>query len=719
MKRLLLLSLASLAAICAIAADKTLYLNTGGTGLWGADNATFAIWHWDANGNSSWSAMMTKVDGDLYKATIPATSTNVIFVRMMSGTTTPSWEAKWNQTEDLQYGSYDTFTITAWGSDKSVGNWSSSTGEGGTHYTSQAPQNCPDIILQAFYYDSYSTDGIGRVFGDTRWSTLVKQVPSLAESFDIIWLPPSAMSVGGTGYIPKQYSNQSSDWGTAAQLNTLIKSLHASGAKVMADIVVNHLGNNDSWCGFYQQDFGEYGSFQPQANWVTANDEMNYTDASGSCKGKGTVWDDGYGDGQNYDAARDLAHDKSEVREMCRAYLKWMHDKVGYDAWRYDFGKGFHGSHEDDYNRSSGAYFAVVEYWDGVSAIENILNDASWNMYAFDFPTKYKINTGIGDGNYPDLLCSGLICSHPNHAVTFIDNHDTFRRDHDGTLQDNGEFMGNNGSIGNYANRTVQAYAFILSMPGVPCVFYPHWYTFPSQIKAFCDARHRACVHSGSSCSDEAGDGYYKATITGTGGGAIKLFIGPNSNYGNTPSGYTKAYVGENCGVYYKQSSDYKERQPDIDPDIYDDYYLIGYIDNTDLTDALPQYRFSKAGELKTRFNTDAYVYFKNDASDTYYMTQHYIPAGTYTGLFQVSEYGNGIAEKMFAPKDKDLTYTLHSNGDDTFTLSYTISDITTGMEDLSSSPQGEDRGRLILRDGHIYLLRGDKTYTLIGQEVH
>lgn len=43
---------------------------------------------------------------------------------------------------------------------------------------------------------------------------------------------------------------------------------------------------------------------------------------------------------------------------------------------------------------------------------------------------------------------------------------------------------------------------------------------------------------------------------------------------------------------------------------------------------------------------------------------------------------------------------------------------ITTDIENTSSSLQGEDRGRLILRDGQIFILRGDKVYTLQGQKI-
>jgi hypothetical protein len=40
------------------------------------------------------------------------------------------------------------------------------------------------------------------------------------------------------------------------------------------------------------------------------------------------------------------------------------------------------------------------------------------------------------------------------------------------------------------------------------------------------------------------------------------------------------------------------------------------------------------------------------------------------------------------------------------------------GLDEISSSLQGGDRGRLILRDGQIFILRGEKVYTLTGQEV-
>jgi hypothetical protein len=45
-------------------------------------------------------------------------------------------------------------------------------------------------------------------------------------------------------------------------------------------------------------------------------------------------------------------------------------------------------------------------------------------------------------------------------------------------------------------------------------------------------------------------------------------------------------------------------------------------------------------------------------------------------------------------------------------------SEVPQGLEEISSSLQGGDRGRLILHDGQIFILRGEKEYILTGQEV-
>ena len=416
-------------------------------------------------------------------------------------------------------------------------------------YGTAVPGNCPDVVFQCFYWDSYEDKGYGR----TKWKDLLSdgQAAEIGQWFDLVWLPPMSKSSGGTGYHPICYSKLDSDWGTKANLQALIATLHLNGAKVVADIVINHADGQNSWCKFAEMDFGSYGKFQPTAAWICKSDEMNSSpDAGDDCKGKATGdYDDGYGDEANYAASRDWDHNNEQVRQMFRAYLKWMRNEVHVEGFRYDYCKGFHNSHINDYNKAAGAYFSVMEMWDGnPDVLQQHLNDAGWNTLTFDFATKYQaFNQGIAADNYGALKGAGLLgAGKGKYAVTFLDSHDSFQRD------DN-EFCGKNNSM-KYPGKIQQCYAYLLSMPGVPLVFYPHWVKFKEQIKPMLNARYKAGVHSESPVSDEAGAGFYKATITGS-NGEIKVFIGPNSGYKDTPSGFTKAVVGENYGVYYKMNS--------------------------------------------------------------------------------------------------------------------------------------------------------------------
>ena len=425
---------------------------------------------------------------------------------------------------------------------------------------SSVPSECEDVMLQAFYYDSYRDGAPGDVvisgtttLGNTKWATLLNQSGEIGTYFDLVWLPPSGKSEGGTGYHQTQYSNQNSDWGKQTELLEFINRMHAAETKVVADIVINHAGCKSSWCDFYPQNFGEYGTFQPDASWICSTDEVNYNPEAGTWQGKATGTDDGgYNMQDNYASARDWAHAKPEVQEMMKAYLKWMKEVIGFDGWRYDYAQGFKGKYIDMYNSAAANYFSVVEFWNGdMNNIKNYLQDVNWNTLAFDFGTKYSAIQGIADGDYAKCKGSGLLgAGLSKFAVTFVDSHDTYFGCQGGR-DNNDEIAGCGNSMkDSNKDRVLGANAFILSMPGVPCVFYPHWAKYKDEIGKMVLARKAAGVHSESHVSDEAGNGYYKSTITGK-HGSIRLLLGPNSGYNTTPQGYTLAYKGGNFAMYY------------------------------------------------------------------------------------------------------------------------------------------------------------------------
>ena len=421
---------------------------------------------------------------------------------------------------------------------------------------SSVPSECEDVMLQAFYYDSYQ-DGApgdvvinGKQLGHTKWNILLEQSGEIGTYFDLVWLPPSGKSEGGTGYHQTQYSNQNSAWGSQKELLEFINRMHAADTKVVADIVINHAGCKSSWCDFYPQNFGEYGMFEPDASWIASSDEVNFNPEAGECQGKATGPEDGgYNMQDNYGAARDWAHAKPEVQEMMKAYLKWMKNVIGFDGWRYDYAQGFKGKYIDMYNSASENYFSVVEFWN--NDVSGYLVDANWNTLAFDFGTKYSAIQGIADGHYEKCMGSGLLgAGLSKFAVTFVDSHDTYFGCEAGRTN-NDEIGGCGKSMEDYnKDRVLGANAFILSMPGVPCVFYPHWVKYKEEIGKMVLARKAAGVHSESKVQDEAGDGYYKSTITGK-HGSIRLLLGPNSGFNTTPTGYTLAYKGSNFAMYY------------------------------------------------------------------------------------------------------------------------------------------------------------------------
>ena len=81
----------------------------------------------------------------------------------------------------------------------------------------------------------------------------------------------------------------------------------------------------------------------------------------------------------------------------------------------------------------------------------------------------------------------------------------------------------------------------------------------------------------------------------------------------------------------------------------------------------------------------------------------------TVTGLDSGTQYGYNLTAK----DANDQTVATYS-GEFTTTSEGTA----TGIEEISSSLQGGERGRLILHNGQIFILRGEKVYSIDGQEV-
>ncbi len=404
-----------------------------------------------------------------------------------------------------------------------------------------------DVMLQAFYWDSQK---------ETSWTKLTSSSSDIAKSFTCVWLPPSASAeggntVGGTnvGYHPREWNNQNSCWGTADNLKKLISTLHADGVKVIADIVINHRAGDTGWGNFTKDDFGSYGSFQLDVNHICSDDEMNdasqCSDANWYGKAAGAK-----DTGENWGGARDLDHTSEYVQQDCEAYLSWLRGDFGYDGWRYDFCKGYDGKYVGIYNDATEPYISVGELWDGsYDVVDAWLEATGYKSMAFDFPMKYAaLNNGLAKKKFSEMAWTNLddnilrpagLIHHSStnaYSVTFVDNHDTYRDD------------------SKYTGDVLPAYAFLLSSPGVPCVFWPHWTNklYKTSIEDMIAARKSVGLTNISDVTVTKNSTYYEALAIGRRGSLICRIgsAAPTS----TPDGYTLACKGTGWAFFTKVS---------------------------------------------------------------------------------------------------------------------------------------------------------------------
>ena len=403
-----------------------------------------------------------------------------------------------------------------------------------TTVKAQAPAQCQDVMLQAFYWDSYS---------DSKWTTLNSKVGEIAPFFSLVWLPPSGnvQSSANMGYFPIYWFDQNSAFGTQAELKTLISKFKTNNVNTIADVVINHRSGVSTWTDFPTETYnGVTYSIGPAQ--ICSDDEVK--DAVGQAKPTGAP-----DTGEGFSGSRDLDHTSTMVRDDVKGYMQFLKNEMGYAGWRYDFTKGYSASYVNEYNNSVAGYFSVGEYFDGnYDLVKGWINACSNNSTSFDFPLKFKLNASMWSGGM-DLTQlvwladgttqqpAGLIhhSSTKRYAVTFVDNHDTYK--------DNNKFTGN----------VLAAYAFLMGSPGVPCVLLKHWDDNKAAISAMIAARKAVQLHSESAVTvNQSAANLYVATATGKNGTLI-VKIGSGSY--NAPAEYTLATSGTDYAIWTKTTS--------------------------------------------------------------------------------------------------------------------------------------------------------------------
>ncbi|XP_008808382.2 alpha-amylase 3, chloroplastic isoform X2 [Phoenix dactylifera] len=352
-------------------------------------------------------------------------------------------------------------------------------------YLKPAVKLCPgtgsgfEILCQGFNWESHKS---GRWYSEL--SAKAKELSSLG--FTIIWLPPPTESVSPEGYMPKDLYNLNSRYGSKEQLKDLVKRFHEVNIKVLGDAVLNHR------CAHYQNQNGIWNIFGGHLNW----DDRAIVADDPHFQGRGNK-----SSGDNFHAAPNIDHSQEFVRNDLKEWLCWLRKEVGYDGWRLDFVRGFWGGYVKDYLEASEPYFAVGEYWDSLSytygemdhnqdahrqRIIDWINATNGTAGAFDVTTKGILHTALGKCEYWRLSDQkgkppGVVGWWPSRAVTFIENHDT------GSTQGHWRFP---------SGKEMQGYAYILTHPGTPAVFYDHIFSHHQQeISRLISLRRQKKIH--------------------------------------------------------------------------------------------------------------------------------------------------------------------------------------------------------------------------------
>lgn len=393
-----------------------------------------------------------------------------------------------------------------------------------------------DVMFQGFHWfaDNYwlrSANGW--------WGTLEAKAGILASSgFTMVWFPPAAVG----SYYPTEWYNLHSQWGDKKHLLSTIGAMHRNNMKVIADVVLNHRNGRENWADFYNPDW--------PSNVVLQDDEWP-GDYTKPYNGKSSNYDEAMKD----DGCRDIDQTNPLVQKDIRVFLRWLRHTIGYDGWRYDFVNGYAPYHVGDYNNASGPVFSLGEYWQRDRKVITNWIDGTDNTggkgnasSAFDYPTYFNLVNATENGDYGVLndggKPSGIIGWWPNKALTFVENHDTSPRDVN--------FIASASQA--YKDQRMQMYAYVLTHPGLPCVFWPHFFDwgqdYQSRIVKLVQLRKAAGINSMSKVQVAAAERNLYAAITS--GDRQNVAVKLGSSWAWNPPGekWTLAASGTNYAVW-------------------------------------------------------------------------------------------------------------------------------------------------------------------------
>ena len=408
------------------------------------------------------------------------------------------------------------------------------------------PKDYNGVMLQGFYWNS---------FADTQWTRLEKQADDLSKVFDLVWIPQSANCGGmSMGYDDLYwFENYNSSFGTEAELRSLINALKERGVGTIADVVINHRKNMSNWVDFPKETYNGV-TYEMVSTDIVKNDDGG--DTKKWATDNGYSLSDNNDTGEGWGGMRDLDHYSENVQTIVKAYLKFLLEDLGYMGFRYDMVKGYASKFTKLYNEDAKPQFSVGEYWDSSRAIKNWIDNSGKSSAAFDFQFKYVVRNATDKGdwtylgknnenkeeNWPLVSSQFHDGSYRQYAITFVENHDT-------------EVRPDGSSNGPLKKDTLAANAYLLAMPGTPCIFMKHWKAYKQEIANMVTVRKAVGITNTSTPQEIVSQkDYYAVETTGTKGKLLAV-VGTKAA-GYTPDGDWKKAISGYHYVYYVSGID-------------------------------------------------------------------------------------------------------------------------------------------------------------------
>ncbi|XP_009796197.1 uncharacterized protein [Nicotiana sylvestris] len=335
-----------------------------------------------------------------------------------------------------------------------------------------------EIVFQGFNWESWRRQW---------YLELANKAADLSRSgITAVWFPPPTESVAPQGYMPSDLYNLNSAYGSVEELRSCIEEMHNQDLLALGDVVLNHR------CAHKQSPNGVWNIFGGKLAWgpeAIVCDDPNF-------QGRGNP-----SSGDIFHAAPNIDHSQEFVRQDVKEWLNWLRNDIGFDGWRLDFVRGFSGGYVKEYIEASNPAFSIGEYWDSLAyeggnlcynqdahrqRIVNWINATGGSSSAFDVTTKGILHSALHNQYWrlidPQGKPTGVMGWWPSRAVTFLENHDT------GSTQGHWPFP---------RDKLTQGYAYILTHPGTPVIFYDHFYDFGIRdiINELIEARTRAGIH--------------------------------------------------------------------------------------------------------------------------------------------------------------------------------------------------------------------------------